>query len=124
MPIVRHGLLISDNPPTREPRRVVTGADGTVAINLAPGSYIVESDRPVAFLGQAYQWTTFVEVVAGRDTALALTAKNAEVLSTTATGPGRHRRSRFGSGLPTDEVAVERGHGLVAHIAGIGLCRR
>jgi S1-C subfamily serine protease len=87
VPIVRHGLLISDNPPTREPRRVVTGADGTVAINLAPGSYIVESDRPVAFLGQAYQWTTFVDVVAGRDTALALTAKNAEVLSTAATGP-------------------------------------
>ena len=81
VPIARHGLLISDNPPTREPRRVVTGADGAVAVNLAPGSYLVESDRPVAFLGQAYQWTAYVDVVAGRDTVLTLTAQNAEVVA-------------------------------------------
>ncbi|HUE87484.1 MAG TPA: trypsin-like peptidase domain-containing protein [Vicinamibacterales bacterium] len=87
VPIARHALLISDNPPTREPRRVVTAADGTVLVNLAPGSYTVESDRPVGFLGQAYQWTTFVDIVAGRDTTLALTAQNAEVLAMTAAAP-------------------------------------
>jgi hypothetical protein len=87
VPIARHVLLISDNPPTREPRRIVTAADGTLVVNLAPGSYIVESDRPVGFLGQAYQWTTFVDIVAGRDTTLALTAQNAETLPLTAAGP-------------------------------------
>ncbi len=87
VPISKHALLISDNPPTREPRRVVTAADGTIAVNLAPGRYTVESDRPVAFLGQAYQWTTFVDIVAGRDTALALTAQNAEALPMTAAAP-------------------------------------
>jgi hypothetical protein len=80
VPIAKHALLISDNPPTREPRRVVTAADGSIAVTLAPGSYIVESDRPVAFLGQAYRWTTFVDVEGGRETALALTAQNAESL--------------------------------------------
>jgi hypothetical protein len=87
VPIARHAILISDNPPTREPRRVVTAADGTVAVNLAPGSYIVESDRPVAVLGQAYQWTAIVDVVAGRDTTLALTAQNAEVVPMAAAAP-------------------------------------
>ena len=28
-PLARHALLISDNPPTREPRRIVTSIDGT-----------------------------------------------------------------------------------------------
>jgi hypothetical protein len=84
VPIGRHTLLISDNPPTREPRRVVTAADGTLVVNLAPGSYVVESDRPVAFQGNAYQWTTFVEIVGGRETTLALTVENAEILAVTA----------------------------------------
>lgn len=87
VPIAKHALLISDNPPTREPRRLVTAADGTIVVNLAPGSYIVESDRPVGFLGQAYQWTTTVDIVAGRDTTLALTAQNAEVMPMTAAAP-------------------------------------
>jgi hypothetical protein len=86
-PVSRHALLISDNPPTREPRRVVTAADGTISVNLTPGPYIVESDRPVGFLGQAYRWTLFVQVVAGRDTALALTGENAEVLLVTEAAP-------------------------------------
>jgi hypothetical protein len=86
VPIGRHTLLISDNPPTREPRRVVTGADGTLVVNLTPGSYVVESDRPVAFQGNAYQWTTFVEIVEGRETTLALTIQNAELLPVSAAG--------------------------------------
>jgi hypothetical protein len=79
-PVGRHVLLISDNPATREPRRVLTGATGGVDIALPPGSYIVESDRPVALRGQAYQWTQLVDVVPGRDTTLALTAENARLV--------------------------------------------
>jgi S1-C subfamily serine protease len=81
LPVAKHALLISENPPTRAPRRIVTGADGSFVLNLAPGSYLVESDRPVVFLGQSYQWTAIVEVVSGRETTLALSNQNAEVVA-------------------------------------------
>jgi hypothetical protein len=55
-PVARHALLISDNPPTREPRRIVTTVDGTATVRLRPGNYTVESDQAVAFQGQAYHW--------------------------------------------------------------------
>ena len=86
-PVPRHALLISDNPATAEPRRVLTGADGTVEVALRPGLYTIESDRPVTFLGQAYQWTEMVDVVAGRDVTLQLTAANAEIVALAAVAP-------------------------------------
>ena len=79
MPVPRHALLISDNPATSSPRRVVTAPDGTADVRLRPGSYTVESDEPVAFGGRGYQWTQTVEITAGRDLVLELTAENAEV---------------------------------------------
>src|SRR5262245_24141001 len=82
-PVPRHRLLISDNPATAAPRLIVTGPDGTADVKLRPGNYTVESDRPVAFHGKAYQWTQTLDVVAGRDAVLELTANNADV--TTAT---------------------------------------
>ena len=78
-PVPRHVLLISDNPPSGPPRRVLTRPDGTAAVTLPPGNYTVESDRPVAFLGKAYEWRQDVDIAAGRDTVLELTADNAEV---------------------------------------------
>ena len=78
IPIPRHALLISDNPATSAPRRVVTNGDGTATVRLAPGNYTVESDRPVAFHGKTYQWTQIVDVAAGRDAVLQLSATNAE----------------------------------------------
>ena len=80
-PLPRHALLISDNPPTAPPRRVVTALDGTADVALNPGNYTVESDKPVVFQGKTYQWTQMVDVVAGRDAVLELTAANAEVES-------------------------------------------
>ena len=82
-PVPRHALLISDNPGTSTPRRVVTGQDGTVVVRLRPGNYTVESDEPVAFRGNAYQWTQTLDVVAGRDSTLELSAANAEVAAVT-----------------------------------------
>ena len=78
-PVSRHVLLISDNPATTIPRRVLTGPDGSVSIPLIPGSYTVESDRPAILAGKSYAWTQMIDVVAGRTVALALTADNAEV---------------------------------------------
>ena len=83
-PIPRVILLVSDNPATGEPRRVRTANDGTVELKLKPGSYTVESDQPIAFGGSAYTWTQMIDVRAGRDAVLDLTAKNAEIEAITA----------------------------------------
>ena len=80
-PVSRHALLISDNPATSSPRRVVTALDGTADVRLSPGNYTVESDRPVALKGKAYQWTQIIDIAAGRDAVLELTAKNADTAS-------------------------------------------
>ena len=87
--VPRHALLISDNPASAPPRLVTTETDGTADVKLKPGNYTVESDRPVAFHGKSYQWTQTVDVRAGRDTVLELTAANAEVETAAApTTPG------------------------------------
>lgn len=82
-PVTRHALLISDNPPTVETRRVLTTRDGTATVRLRPGNYTVESDEPLAFRGQSYHWVQRLDVGAG-ETLLALTADNARIEATTA----------------------------------------
>ncbi|MEP7117669.1 MAG: serine protease [Acidobacteriota bacterium] len=100
-PVPRHVLLVSDNPASAAPRRVVTALDGTATVRLPPGNYTVESDRPVAFQGKEYGWTQTLDVPAGHDTTLALTADNAEVgaISAASAPPGVTRRSD-----PTDAL--------------------
>ena len=85
-PVPRHALLVSDNPASAAPRLIVTGPDGTADVRLRPGNYTVESDRTVAFHGKAYQWRQTVDIVAGRNAVLDLTADNAEVEPVSATG--------------------------------------
>lgn len=75
-PVPRHALLISDNPPSAAPRRIVTANDGTASVMLRPGNYTVESDRPVAFQGQSFEWRQTLDIAAGREVALALTPGN------------------------------------------------
>ncbi len=88
MPVPRHVLLISDNPASDVPRRVVTTLDGTVTVRLRPGNYTVESDQPVAFQGKSYRWTQTFDVAAGRETVLELTIGNAEVETVTPAATG------------------------------------
>ncbi len=91
-PVPHHALLISDNPASAPPRRILTARDGTADVTLRPGNYTVESDTPVAFQGRTYQWTQMVDVAAGRDAVLELTAGNADieaVASATTVPPGR-----------------------------------
>ena len=78
VPVPRHVLLISDNPSSAAPRQVTTSLDGTADARLRPGNYTVESDQPVVFHGKAYQWTQTIDIVAGRDAVLELTADNAD----------------------------------------------
>lgn len=91
-PVPRHALLISDNPASTAPRRVVTAADGTASVRLAPGNYTVESDQPVAFQGRLFQWLQTLDIGAGADTTIALTVENAEV-STSSSNPGAAPRA-------------------------------
>ena len=64
-PLARHALLITDNPQTRETRRILTGLDGTANVRLIPGNYTVESDQPLVFQGKAYHWRQTLDIVAG-----------------------------------------------------------
>jgi serine protease Do len=86
-PVPRYALLISDNPATAAPRLVTTALDGTVDVRLQPGNYTVESDQPVAFHGKAYEWRQTLDIAAGRDILLELTAANAEVASGASAAP-------------------------------------
>src|SRR5215216_528361 len=83
-PVARHALLISEEPPTTAPRRILTTLAGTADVSLRPGRYAVESDQPVAFEGKTYEWSPRIDIVAGRDAALELTADNASVSTVTA----------------------------------------
>ena len=76
-PVARHALIISDNPPTQEVRRILTGLDGAATVRLSPGNYTVESDNPLVFQGKAFHWRQTLDIVAGRDSALDLTLANA-----------------------------------------------
>ena len=79
VPVPRAAFLISDNPATSAPRRVVTGSDGTATVRLRPGNYTVESDEPVAFGGKGFEWRQTLDVAAGSDLVLEFTAANADV---------------------------------------------
>ena len=83
-PVPRHALLISEEPPTAAPRRVLTTLAGTLDVSLRPGRYAVESDQPVAFEGKTYEWSQRIDIVAGRDATLELTADNASIDTATA----------------------------------------
>jgi len=84
-PVGRHALLIGDEPPSAPPRRIFTTPSGTIDVALSPGRYAVESDRPVLFEGKRYEWSRRIDIVAGRDATLALTADNASVEASAAT---------------------------------------
>src|SRR5262245_24455139 len=73
-PVPPHALTTSDNPASPAPRLIVTSVEGTADVRLRPGNYTVESDKAVTFHGKAYEWRQTVDIVAGRDTTLELTA--------------------------------------------------
>jgi S1-C subfamily serine protease len=127
-PVARHPLLISDNPPTSTPRLIHTRLDGTADVPLRPGKYTVESDRPVTFEGKAYQWTQMVDISAGRDAVLELTADNAEVepsaSATTVSGPPLESDpsfllARWQDGVVALWTATTRASGFVISTSGL-----
>jgi S1-C subfamily serine protease len=100
-PVPRHALLISDNPATAPTQRTMTALDGTAEVRLRAGNYTVESDQPLIFQGQAYQWTQTLDVAAGRDTQLDLTADNAQVEPAAARVPAAPSSPASAEGSPS-----------------------
>jgi S1-C subfamily serine protease len=89
-PVAHHRLLISDNPATAPPHEVVTSRDGAAVVRLPPGNYTVESDKPMVAGGKAYSWWKMLDVPAGGEIALELTAADAmvETPDDAVTAPG------------------------------------
>jgi hypothetical protein len=77
--VARHALLVSGEPPTKAPRLIRTTLTGTAEVSLPPGRYAIESDQPVAFEGKTYEWAQRIDIVAGRNATLELTAANASI---------------------------------------------
>jgi len=50
-PAPRYALLVSDNPATAEPRRIITALDGTVEVKLRPGTSADYSSDPITIQG-------------------------------------------------------------------------
>jgi hypothetical protein len=78
-PVARYALLISEEPPTAPPRRVLTTLAGTADVSLRPGRYAIESDQPVTFEGKTYEWSQRIDIAAGGKAILELTASNASI---------------------------------------------
>lgn len=123
-PVSRYALLVSDDPPTREPRRVITGPDGTVTLTLRAGDYFVESDRPATIAGRTYQWTQLITLEAGRETTLDLSVDNAELVepgTATDTGvtPAGSSIERWHRSLVTVWTPTARATGFVVDERGL-----
>jgi S1-C subfamily serine protease len=86
-PVPRHALLISENPTSNAPQRVVTALDGVADARLRPGNYTVESDDPLIFQGKAYEWRETLDVAPGRPASLDLTAGNALIEAAPSSSP-------------------------------------
>ncbi|MCC7010675.1 MAG: hypothetical protein IT184_17830 [Acidobacteria bacterium] len=74
---------MSQMPPSAPPARVVTSPDGVAQLRVQPGTYVVESERPIVVNGRAYEWTATIDVAAGHDTTLELTPANASTSALT-----------------------------------------
>jgi hypothetical protein len=125
VPIARHALLVSDNPNTSAPRRILTAPDGTAEVRLPPGNYTVESDEPLIFNGKAYQWTETLNITAGRVVNLDLTAEKAEVgdapasAASTGSNDSAPLLPRWKDSLVAIWTPRSRATGFVADTAGL-----
>lgn len=99
-PVPRYALLITDDPESAPPTRIMTGPDGTADVPLRPGRYTVESDEPLILRGRAYQWRQTLNVPAGRTTRVDLTAANAETTAAPNVPPVPGTPSASAAGSP------------------------
>ena len=80
-PVPKHVLFVTPRPTPGEPRRLVMGMDGSAETSLAPGDYVIESEKPVEFQGKSYRWAQSFTMKAGIDSVLELSVDNATIES-------------------------------------------
>lgn len=78
-------VAVGETPDAAAPVTVMTGFDGTAATTLAPGSYVIKSDKAIEFDGKSYTWSVPFQVEAGRDVALELSSDNATMTQAATT---------------------------------------
>lgn len=83
--LVQHFALMvrklnSDSPETVVSSiRIKTTSDGSVALSLVPGDYIVDSENPLIVNGKAYEWSIRLNVELGKTASLELNNDNATI---------------------------------------------
>ncbi|HYB95736.1 MAG TPA: serine protease [Vicinamibacterales bacterium] len=118
-PVAGAILLVSDNPSTREPRRLRTGPDGGFEVKLSPGTYTVETDRAIAFAGKGYEWTVMVDVTAGRTAIVELGASNANVGELPSSDGGDPRFARLRNSVVEIWTPTTHASGFVIDSRGL-----
>lgn len=110
-PVPRHALLIT-TADQQEPIRVVTTATGKVDVPLAPGDYVLKSERPIEFQGKAYSWTKTVKM-ADSDVTLELSVDSATVEQLSGAAPKTSDLPSLFKAWQNSVVTVwgETGHG-------------
>jgi len=101
--------------------RVETGRDGSIAISLPPGVYVVAPTDPVPFLDRRYTWSASAVVPAGGLVAIELNERNGQstLIESSRRGPfvaafaqyGAPQRSAGGMSIlvPVGRTTVESG---------------
>ena len=126
-PVPRHALLISVNPTSAAPQRVVTAIDGVAEVRLRAGNYTIESEEPLIFQGKIYEWTQTLDVPPGQTSTLELNAANAAIESASERQPSGGTAGGNVSALLIEWqrsvvsiwTATKRGAGFVADARGL-----
>jgi hypothetical protein len=98
-----------------------TGLDGTLVLELAPGSYTVKSAQPVTFQGASYQWSQPV-TVGGTAMKVELSTDNAAMTASAPAGGGADAATVFQQvekGVVTVESEIAHGTGFLVDQAGL-----
>ncbi|HEY0006564.1 MAG TPA: trypsin-like peptidase domain-containing protein [Pyrinomonadaceae bacterium] len=109
---------------------LVTGFDGVASASVAPGSYLVKSEKPLEFGGQAYAWSVNLKVEDGKDATLELSNDNADISLLAVAAPvsstGKRRVTeeaemfkQLREGVVTIEGELGHGTGFIVDGAGL-----
>jgi hypothetical protein len=87
--VVKHTLIITKQGAPATRLRVPTRLDGTIDLQLDPGTYVLESERGYPFARYYHRWTRTVAITAGETTTVELTNSNAarEIIPLAASAP-------------------------------------
>lgn len=98
-----------------------TGLDGTVVVDLAPGTYTVKSVQPITFQGASYQWAESI-TVGSAAMRVELSSDNAKKAAGAPAGGGADAATVFNQvekGVVTVESEIAHGTGFLVDQSGL-----